>query len=291
MHRTRTAMLPILITIALGCDGSRPSDIVGPPALEAAERNDNPRSGRPASVTGSGHWTVDGELRTFAFHAIANDDGTAKGTFELHSRANDARLHGSVTCLTTFANQAWFGGVIENTTGPVGEVFWRIRDNGEGSDDAPDQVSFLFVNPTDGIAARYCRERPLTALNNIESGNVQVHPSADLSGAFTGTWAGTRFNPLGQPQAGFRWDLQQTGSEVSGLLFAPHSGCVQRGGCPVTGIVSGNEMQFEVMIPFAPPGTVERGTAIIDGNLMFGSLRQCNQFSCGPILTFRLTRQ
>lgn len=291
MHGTSAIALALLSTVVLGCGDASPSALAGPavqqtkPELDAGARRE-----RPGSVTGSGHWTINGELRTFAFHAIANDDGTAKGTFELHNRALDARLHGRVTCLTTFANQAWFGGVIENSTGAVGEAIWRVKDNGEGEDAAPDQISLLFSTPTEGTAARYCLIRPLTPLNTIESGNVQVHPTADLSEPFTGVWSGLRFTPDGRPCCAFRWDIQQTGNAISGLLFAPHTGCANIGGCPVSGIVTGNMVEFEVELSFLP-GAIDRGTAILDGNIITGTVANCRFDSCAPAVPFRVTRQ
>ena len=310
MHRTRTMAMALLTVVALGCERTVPSavdastaerdiaQLVAPfavldplEAFDGAALTEAAHGARPAAVTGSGHYTVAGELRTFSFHAIVKKDGTVDGKFELHNRATGARLHGRVSCVAIFANNAWFGGVVENANVPLGEAIWRVRDNGEGAD-APDQISGMIIVPNrPGTAARQCLTRGLQPLNVVEKGNVQIHPTADLSGPFTGMWSGVRLTPDGRTCCTFRWELQQTGTEVTGFLLAPHSGCLNMGGCPLTGTVTGNVLEFEVKLTFAGVGVTNRGTATLDGDVITGTVGDCFFDTCRFVVPFRVTRQ
>lgn len=273
-----------------GCEGQS-MPVSGPSARHSAAV---PDPDLPSIVLGSAHWTVGDELRTFAFEASRGPNGGARGTFELHNRSNDARLHGRITCLTTFANYAWVGGVLEqstNVTLPDGEVFWRVRDNGEAADQDADQASLMFVSATPGSAERYCRTRPLSSFNDAEAGNVQVLPSADLEGPFTGIWTGVRFTSTGSVCCGFRWDIEQRGDRVTGVLLAPHTGCLNVGGCPVTAIVREDELEFEVQLSFLPFESSDRGTARLVGDEITGRVANCFGESCSPPVEFRVTRR
>lgn len=186
------ALLMTTVTGALvGCEPAAVTP-ASAPRVDAIE-------GTPSiAAGGSGHLTSGGEQRTFAFHARRRPNGTTEGQFQFQNRALDATVHGEVICVTTFANNAWIGGRVTSGDAPEGETLWRVRDNGEGSNAAPDQISLMFVGQPVGTAERYCRLRPISPpLLAIEEGNVQVHPTADVSGAFTGLWAGVRFTPSG----------------------------------------------------------------------------------------------
>ena len=130
------------------------------------------------SATGAGHFTIGGELRTFAFTAQKHADGSVTGQYQLINRASDARVHGEVTCLSVVGNRAWIGGVQKNGSEgfPEGlENGFRVVDNGEGANDPPDQLSLMFVNAPPGFAQAYCNARPAAPpLFPIEGGNIQV---------------------------------------------------------------------------------------------------------------------
>ncbi len=131
------------------------------------------------SATGSGHFTVDNELRTFSFTALRYADGTVQGEYELFNRASDVRIHGDVTCLSVMGNLAWIGGVQEQSSSdafpPGGENGFRVSDNGEGANEPPDEISLMFVNAPPGFAQAYCNGRvPAPPLVPVEAGNIQV---------------------------------------------------------------------------------------------------------------------
>jgi hypothetical protein len=128
------------------------------------------------SARGSGHFHLEAEWRTFAFTAKNFPDGTTKGQFQLQNRAGDLRAHGEVKCLVVDGNTAYVGAIIthSNVGNVVGQTrVWRVRDNGEGSQSAPDQISGLI--PT-GLppGEQFCRTRPQIPLFQIEAGNIQV---------------------------------------------------------------------------------------------------------------------
>lgn len=134
------------------------------------------------SVSGSGHFTATGEdegFRTFSFHANRDSDGSTSGRFVAHSRQNDPdnSIKGDVVCVTVINNRAWMVGLVTESTAPTAPVGtytrFRVADNGEGGNSAPDQISLMEV----GVVGfpPYCftvPERP--ALVDIEAGNVQV---------------------------------------------------------------------------------------------------------------------
>ena len=130
------------------------------------------------SATGSGHYTVGGELRTFAFSATKRADGSVQGEYQLHSRVGaGAIVHVSVTCLAVVGNQAWVGGIITHSTNPTiieGSIsYFRTLDN--DANGTPDQLSPARLNDVAGEDIRFCTERPTgLPLNNIEQGNVTV---------------------------------------------------------------------------------------------------------------------
>ncbi len=240
------------------------------------------------SVTGSGHVMLGGDFRNFSFSAVRLADGSVRGEFQLKSRSSGAVIHGNVTCFTILGNQAWLGGETERSTVTTGVAQWRVKDLGEGGD-AADQFSLVVVGGAAGTAEAYCARTPaFPVLLTGELGNIQIQP-LDTS-PFSGLWVGQRFNADGALCCRYEWALEQTGDVVSGLLFAPHSGCAITG-CPVDATVSGNTMSFVTHLTFAGPDTFERGTAVVDGETMTGSFEQCFFGFCTGGLTFSLTRR
>ncbi len=126
-------------------------------------------------VTGSGHFTRGGQLRTFSFSAVKRADGTVTGEWQRFARAAGAKAHGDVTCFTVAGNQAWLGGVVERTTTIPGEVGWTVIDNGEGANSAPDQISLQNVGGGPGFADAFCGAQPPRTMFDIEKGNIQIH--------------------------------------------------------------------------------------------------------------------
>ncbi len=181
-----------LAFLIIGCQDAPP---VGPTsefgnssyAVSATGTNlSTHNSGSPAkgrvvkSVTGSGHFRINGKLRNFAFNAREYADGTVDGQWQVHNRKMDAKGHGEVTCLTFIGNQAWLGGFATSgvaSAPPNNEVAWRVVDNGEGKNALPDdQISLQFFTGPAGFASSYCDATPAAPdLNDIEAGNIKIH--------------------------------------------------------------------------------------------------------------------
>jgi len=167
----------LFAVVLAGCDGGSTTDTMA--KSSGAETMLGQESGPVVqSATGAGHFTIAGELRTFSFTALKYADGTVQGQYELFNRANGARIHGDVVCLSVVGNLAWVGGRQKLSSGgfPDGlENGFRVADNGEGATDPPDQLSLMFVNAPPGFAQAYCDVRPeAPPLNPIEHGNIQV---------------------------------------------------------------------------------------------------------------------
>jgi len=139
---------------------------------------ENPDDRVTQAAMGHANLTQGGELRTLSFAAIQHADGRVTGQWELNNRANDTRLHGSVTCLTVIGNRAWIGGITDQSNNPGTPegrgVSWRVVDNGEGADSPPDQLSLTFTNLAPGVPELRCRNAPPYPLMPVEAGNIQV---------------------------------------------------------------------------------------------------------------------
>src|SRR5947209_18074148 len=123
------------------------------------------------SATGGSHLTVHNvfglqtlELQTFGFNAKLKTDGTADGWYT-YREVDDGTpfvARGPVTCLTVIGNDAWIGGIIEDSNDPtvVGSgSWWHVTDNGEGANAPPDITTFLGIGaPQD--ARTFCATHP-----------------------------------------------------------------------------------------------------------------------------------
>jgi hypothetical protein len=133
-----------------------------------------------ASATGSGHMVrPDGTFRSFSFTARKYADGTSKGELQLNSRSFDVVVHINVDCLRVVGNVAHMSGRITRVSNPdegeVGELNRvEVRDNGEGANAPPDQVSTIPANPGDADPTT-CVDPPTnTTIRTVQRGNVQV---------------------------------------------------------------------------------------------------------------------
>ena len=126
----------------------------------------------------------------YSFVALSTDPATplaAKGQYEVMyttGAGNTIKIHGDVSCMTTFGNNAraagpitkvWRDGVQMPITANT-HAFWVVVDNGEGaSAGTPDQVSLVrFSNA--GIAQTFCATGFLSFVFPNQEGNVQVQP-------------------------------------------------------------------------------------------------------------------
>jgi len=128
-----------------------------------------------ASATGSGHITVNGTLRTFAFTVNRNATGTASGQMEVINRDQGVRVHGAVNCLNVVGNTAIISGQVTDANNPALEdtYFWlKVVDNGEGSKAPADKMTFaLTVIPT-----LTCDTDLNVPYLDVEKGNIQIRP-------------------------------------------------------------------------------------------------------------------
>ena len=132
------------------------------------------------SASGHGHFNTVGpegpELRTFSFHARTHADGTTRGSYELHNRAQNARIHGEIDCLRIVGNIAYMSGVHTHHTTPAFEglaSFFSVMDNGEGNTIVPDLISLLFTFNPPGPSCNVTFVNPTFP---IDGGNIQVNP-------------------------------------------------------------------------------------------------------------------
>lgn len=132
-------------------------------------------AGNTASATGSGHFHIGDELRTFSFSAVKNAVGNARGEGELHNRAQDLALHLKINCLSIVGNTATVTGKISDSNNPalIGlDFYFKAADNGEGANAPPDEISLVFFFFGPGPTCSTNLAVPLIA---IEGGNIQVH--------------------------------------------------------------------------------------------------------------------
>ena len=139
------------------------------------------KSGGPgsdgSSINGQGSLTIDGKLRTFAFHGRKKTDGSVSGSFELHNRSTGSVMHGDVICLNVYGSEANATAVLTKVPddyAPWDEgdyVVFKVVDNGEGSNAAPDQLTLVYLYNDVNIDCNYYYPFPL---NDIEGGNIQV---------------------------------------------------------------------------------------------------------------------
>jgi hypothetical protein len=190
MRTSSRAFLALTCTLTctlMACND--PSAISGTTTASAPRAPNAAVGGVELAVTGSGHVLRDlgagAELTTFSYNAIRRADDATTGQFQFNFRALNLVVHGTVTCVTSAGNVAWIGGVIDRLHSDdaadqalVGtDIWWRVTDRGEGSDDSADlTTSLLFTiagNPT--TAASWCADRPTRGVERpILSGNIQV---------------------------------------------------------------------------------------------------------------------
>ena len=188
MRMTRQTLLVGCCSAALAC-GDPTASTLPVTSLARPIRASMNAGGTDLAVTGSGHVIRDlgagPELTTFSYNAIRRVDGTATGQYQFDFRAINVVVHGTVTCVTSNGNIAWIGGVIDRLRSDdpadqalVGtDIWWRVTDNGQGSNDAADlTTSLLFTIVGVPItAASWCADQPTRGVERpIDHGNIQV---------------------------------------------------------------------------------------------------------------------
>lgn len=151
-----------LLAVSAGMAGVVPTAQAGP--------------GVAASATGSGHFLIGEDLRTFSFTARTTANGVTSGEGQVNNRSQGIHSHLKIDCLAVAGNIATMSGYISQSSNPdtVGQYFiFRVVDNGEGGKAvSADLVSLVFFQAS---APYDCTLNWSIALNPVSRGNVQVH--------------------------------------------------------------------------------------------------------------------
>jgi hypothetical protein len=122
-------------------------------------------------------------IHPFTFNVRVYADGSVDGRFNYTQVRDGVALtaKGSLDCATIVGNQAWVGGVIEESSRDnlIGLDMWfQVQDNGEpGSDETPDMSSTLGAGGP-GTGDQYCADAPVVRFPFfLETGNLQVRPA------------------------------------------------------------------------------------------------------------------
>jgi hypothetical protein len=169
--------IALLFALAACKKSSLPiTEAIGSPAqLSRSSQRVNDKSG--TSVNGQAGITLNGRVQHFSFHASIDENGYVSGSWESKSPGQNFRSHGTITCLTLIDNQtAILSGTITHRSGEgytflhVGDLVWfKVKDNGEGKNAAPDQFSDYIIGPS------ACEDYE-NQYYSIENGNIQVRP-------------------------------------------------------------------------------------------------------------------
>ncbi len=147
--------------------------------------------GSPTDViNGSGDVIIADARRSFAFSARRFEDGSATGSFELHARQADVRVHGEMICATVIGSTAWMGGRI-TSQGPFqgSDAIWRVADLGAGLGlesggyvkGFSDLISLLQPTAPGGAAAFCATTPPGPGLDFRVGGGITIHHPGSTS--------------------------------------------------------------------------------------------------------------
>lgn len=130
-------------------------------------------------------------MATAAFHAREKVDGSVSGTLESLSQGQDLKqAHVELDCLVINGSEAILGGVITHlVVGPElpfpvcegDRVWFRVRDNGEGAGESPDEFSDWYPDLCGTFTTTVCGAYPYEEFPGfvpdfmpIWAGNIQV---------------------------------------------------------------------------------------------------------------------
>jgi hypothetical protein len=137
--------------------------------------NSQTRAAGP-SANGQGTLTLGEISRHFSFQAREKNNGSVQGSGVLTYTAGELKIHFDIDCLSVSGNTATMSGIITKYPQFPDRVGWecwfKVEDNGEGSNSDPDRITLLLTGPDlDDCTVEYG-----LALNPIEGGNIQVKP-------------------------------------------------------------------------------------------------------------------
>ena len=183
----RSSYLTGLLAVAVLAACDEPTVPEAPVMAVVPEASASSSGGVATLASGSGHMIVGGERRTFAFSATGRRDGSASGTFELHARQADSRIHGEVVCMTSFGGMAWIGGRVTDGPWEGYDAVFRVLDLGEGEKGYDDLVT-LVARQAPGRAQWFCDFTPWypDALYAVDGGISVITPgSISFSSAYS----------------------------------------------------------------------------------------------------------
>jgi len=169
----RAILFAIVVTsVLLGTAGAASSDTSG------------------VVASASGGWSMGGqaagstfEIQPFTFNVRIYADGSADGHFNYTQvrDGNPLTVKGSLDCAFIQGNQAWVGGVIEESSRAslLGLDMWfQVQDNGEpGAGGTPDMSSTVGAGGP-GTGEQYCVDHPAVLFPFfLDGGNLQVRPA------------------------------------------------------------------------------------------------------------------
>lgn len=119
-----------------------------------------------------------GDYQTFSFHA-RDIDGVVDGSIQFNVHGS-YHAHGVIDCMTIEGTQATLSGVLNHWPKeweeyfPQPYYFWfRVIDNGEGSNDPPDEFSDIYV-PIDYFPCDQPVPDGVITMIPVINGNFQV---------------------------------------------------------------------------------------------------------------------
>jgi hypothetical protein len=193
MKKSVLASLFILALGVMACDTPADLDLEADEVstLVMSAKADQAVGKAVESVTGAGHIRFnEDDYRRMSVTAKKNSDGAVSGQFEFH-RFNGP-VHGEVTCLTVIGNEGYIGGSITHYPADPAEIgnefMFMVRDNGEGGNAPPDQITYTYLGIPPGhqygTAEDFCNlegqayENLMAVILEIHNGNIQVRGGA-----------------------------------------------------------------------------------------------------------------
>ncbi len=150
-----------------------------PASSEATVAAGSLAKGSGPSATGQGR--IVGTDRVFAFNATTRPNGTVQGQGTLNRTDSGTRFQFTIDCLSVNGNVATMSGTITASNAfpnSIGSPCWfRVKDNGEGANAPPDEITFLTFCPTGpvGCPIQSCSSDQGLPLLPIQAGNIQVN--------------------------------------------------------------------------------------------------------------------
>lgn len=140
--------------------------------------------GSGPSANGQGR--ISGTDRVFSFHVTTRPNGTVQGQGTLNRTDTGTRFKFDIDCISVVGNVATMSGTVTNSNNfpnsPGSPCWFRVQDNGEGSNAPADEITFWVFCPNgpEGCEIPACGdfdeefEADFGTMFTIEAGNIQV---------------------------------------------------------------------------------------------------------------------